>query len=581
MRLTGSIPRRDLALIFARAADLGAENPSTAKLGQRLLEQMIARSCELVRDEAPPPTGWKPAPKQTGEAARHPTAQGFDLEDLTRSIEDVLAKSASGEGGTTEPLLPTVNRREAGKLGLETLEELFVRGGQVRFEGHLEELEQTLEELFERFRSASHQFGITVQDLERGNLLPDSPELLESRRATRKAARGGADMPGSLPTPPPPGSRPGSGRFPQQSPFPALDPPHQQPRRPTPVRPYPALTPFDAQPPRGTTPVRPASREAVGRPPSREAGRPPSSEGPREPFAPTREPFRDPFANAVDPFASTRGPPPHPIASAPPVLGTASVIGELWQDEPGGGVRVGFARPGVFTVHCACGKERSIDTRNLPAWRIRCTTCRQVLFDPTTTLLISEEAPAQRRSERDLEQERAEQFQRWLKSSAELTELGGGSKERCALHPVQQAVAGCKKCGKTLCRACLDQVGNAFACARCSEALAPIGVLPVPTQSSSSERPPTAAEVFRAFERALLMAAQDGQLERPGSTFGKLLRLIYDHQRRLFKAPLEPRIQAGDVIRLGDGRRISVRAVRECVIDRVPCYLEVAWLPLG
>ena len=503
MRVTGTISRRDLAMIFARAAGMGAENPASSRIGKELLERMLGRSSELVRDERPaPPLAIAPRPPAP---PRRPDAAGFDLLDLTRSMDGVLAHKADPNEEPTDPL-PL--RRQRGRMGLETLQELFVRGGEVRFEGYLEELEHTLEELFQRFRSASREFGITAEDLERGDILGDGPELLESRRAARKAQRGGADLPSS-------------GRWPSA----------------------PAGPPSAAPPAGRATPAAPLPR----------------------------------------------------IPTKPPVQATASFIGEPWPEEAG--AKVSFARPGVFSIRCGCGKERAIDTRSLPPWRIRCKSCRQVLFDPTTTLLLGEDGPgdapdpppafggggsaaARASGASPADAAPFDPFAKFLKSSAELTELQAAARERCARHPSQTPVATCNRCGRQLCRACLDQVGNAFACATCLEAQAPPTPAPLPAPPAP-DRPPTPAEVRRAFERALLMAAQEGDLERPGASGVKRVRLIYDHQRRLFKVPLEPRLAAGDRVRLSDGRMISVRAVRESQVDGVPCYQEVAWLPLG
>lgn len=512
MRVTGSISRRDLAMLFARAADLGEANPRSARMGKQLLERMLARSSELVRDErpAPPVVPRAPSPPSPPRPPRAPDADGFDLTDLTRSMDGVLAGSGPRDEPPTDPL-PV--RRQRGKMGLETLQELFVRGGQVRFDGYLDELEHTLEELYQRFRHASREYGITAEDLERGDLLGDGGDLLESRRAARKARRGGADLPSS-------------GRWPAAGPA---------PEAPAPVSPGPVVP----APPRAPTPP---------------------------PVAPL-------------PVPMTKG-------SRPPVVGTASLIGEFWPDEPAG-VKVSFARPGVFSVQCGCGKERAIDTRSLPPWRIRCKSCRQVLFDPTTTLLLGEDAPSGAATGADPgpasppgRAGEVDPFARFLRSSAELTELKAAELERCARHPAQAPVATCNRCGKQLCRACLDQVGNAFGCASCLETQAPPAPAPLPVPPAL-ERPPTPAEVRRAFERALLMAAQEGDLERPGAPGVKRVRLIYDHQRRLFKVPLELRLQPGDRVRLSDGRQISIRAVREWAVDGVACYQEVAWLPLG
>ena len=86
----------------------------------------------------------------------------------------------------------------------------------------------------------------------------------------------------------------------------------------------------------------------------------------------------------------------------------------------------------------------------------------------------------------------------------------------------------------------------------------------------------SAAEVQRAFERALLMTGMEGWLERPPHGGARMVQVIYDHQRRVFKAPLEPPMSYGDQIRLTDGRVFSVQAVRNFEAEQVPCYQEIA-----
>jgi len=634
-RVSGRVERRELALIFARAAELKADDPAGAggRLGQRLLEQLLARADE-VRQEASSEAG-QPLPdrrsageeEEAGERkeadaseptrpARPPSSVDFDLSDLSRSIVDLLERSSvdasdvvggagappgaavTSEGpgravlsqsqldmdwgsdpGSLEPPTrpaprppdPDADRRHYGRMGLQTLEELFVRGGEVRFDGYIHDLESFLEELYDRFKTVSGDLGITAADIERGNLLGSAPLSLEARRAQRIA-------------------RKRSGR-------------HQRPSGVGPT----SSGRHQALPPRGRQPAASPS----GRHP-RPSGVGPASSGRHQALSPSgRQPAASPSGRHPRPSVHEEPtqigwePRPSPSPAAPEVQGEAY------------GPRSTWVRQGVVTVRCGCKVERTVDVSGHVPWRVRCRSCGEVLFDPSATLVVgaSAEPPEARLEDR---------FRRWLSGSSELQVLPqGGAEERCALHASQPVVARCRRCARHLCRACLDRVGDAFMCAQClasseaptqpNAAPAPIfpgGSAPAPifpagaasptpappaeggrSEDEEEEPPPPpppapkpqlrARDVQRAFERALLLAALEGWIDRRQSESLKATKLIYDHQRRLFKAPLEPRIAAGDRIQLHDGRVFEITAERTFEVDGEPCYRELAWVNLG
>jgi hypothetical protein len=111
-----------------------------------------------------------------------------------------------------------------------------------------------------------------------------------------------------------------------------------------------------------------------------------------------------------------------------------------------------------LAVHCSCAVARTIDTDKVGPYRLRCTTCREIIYDP------NQQAVA-------VEPESDSQFQTWLEGSAELKVLassdGEGSPKLCPKHPERRVVAACNGCSALLCRACLDRVGDKFTCSAC------------------------------------------------------------------------------------------------------------------
>jgi len=173
-RLIGKISRRDLAQIFARAAELSARKELKGKdLRQALMDQVMEKAKTKQPDES----------ASASSSGRY--EPGGNLGDLSRSVED-LTKTLELDPGETVPAAQPRNR--TGVMGLETLEELFVREGQVRFDGYMEDIEQQIVDTFENFKAVSWEFGISAKDFETGDILGDAgTDLLESRRASRLA----------------------------------------------------------------------------------------------------------------------------------------------------------------------------------------------------------------------------------------------------------------------------------------------------------------------------------------------------------------------------------------------------------
>ncbi|MCA8923316.1 MAG: hypothetical protein KDD82_15980 [Planctomycetes bacterium] len=171
-RLVGKINRRDLALIFARAAELNADRKLAGKdLRESLMSQVLDKSTRKAPDES--------------ASASDRFAPGGNLGDLSRSVED-LTRTLELDPNEV-PQAQGTPRKRKGVLGLETLEELFVREGEVRFDGYMEDIEQQLLDTFENFKTVSREFGISAAEFERGDILGDGGDLLESRRASRLA----------------------------------------------------------------------------------------------------------------------------------------------------------------------------------------------------------------------------------------------------------------------------------------------------------------------------------------------------------------------------------------------------------
>ncbi len=119
-----------------------------------------------------------------------------------------------------------------------------------------------------------------------------------------------------------------------------------------------------------------------------------------------------------------------------------------------------------IAVSCRCGVSRKLDTEKVGPWRIRCTTCREIIYDPARAKPPLAPPPEPEVTDSD--------FTRWLTGSAELKVLlssdGDGPAGRCPAHGGRKFVAACVRCSRLLCRACLDQVGEAFTCAECVRA---------------------------------------------------------------------------------------------------------------
>ena len=115
-----------------------------------------------------------------------------------------------------------------------------------------------------------------------------------------------------------------------------------------------------------------------------------------------------------------------------------------------------------IAVHCRCAVSRTIDTDKVGPNRLRCTTCREIIYDPAAVATTVEPQP-------DPDDE--SQFQQWLQGSAELKVLlsseGEAAPQNCPKHPTRKIVAACNQCSRLLCRACLDRVGEAFTCSAC------------------------------------------------------------------------------------------------------------------
>lgn len=116
----------------------------------------------------------------------------------------------------------------------------------------------------------------------------------------------------------------------------------------------------------------------------------------------------------------------------------------------------------LIQVVCRCRVRRTIDTREVGAWRLRCKQCGDVLYDPAT-------APAEPAPEAEDEEDDT-QFQRWLEGSGELKLLlssEGDEAPPCPRHPSRRVVAACTRCAALLCKHCLDRIDDQFACAAC------------------------------------------------------------------------------------------------------------------
>src|SRR4051812_29893242 len=115
-----------------------------------------------------------------------------------------------------------------------------------------------------------------------------------------------------------------------------------------------------------------------------------------------------------------------------------------------------------IAVHCRCAVARTIDTDKVGQNRLRCTTCREIIYDPAAVATTVEPEP-------DPDDE--SQFQQWLQGSAELKVMlsseGDPAAQNCPKHPNRRIVAACNQCSRLLCRACLDRVGEAFTCSAC------------------------------------------------------------------------------------------------------------------
>ena len=55
----------------------------------------------------------------------------------------------------------------------------------------------------------------------------------------------------------------------------------------------------------------------------------------------------------------------------------------------------------------------------------------------------------------------------------------------------------------------------------------------------------------------------------------RMIQVVFDPQRRVFKAPLDPPMAVGHQIRFPDGRLFDVRVVRRFEAEGTPCYQEV------
>jgi hypothetical protein len=86
-----------------------------------------------------------------------------------------------------------------------------------------------------------------------------------------------------------------------------------------------------------------------------------------------------------------------------------------------------------------------------------------------------------------------------------------------------------------------------------------------------------ANKVIRAFEQALLLGPLQATLaaKRDGKTVEKILKLVFDHAKGIFKTAGENKIVKGDNLRLEDGRAFEVTSVARYIVDDVVCYLEV------
>ncbi|MGE0712880.1 MAG: hypothetical protein AB7N76_14170 [Planctomycetota bacterium] len=93
------------------------------------------------------------------------------------------------------------------------------------------------------------------------------------------------------------------------------------------------------------------------------------------------------------------------------------------------------------------------------------------------------------------------------------------------------------------------------------------------------------SEARRSFERHLVARGVGAMLERrrppAGEPSSVPIRLLYDPQRRLFGAAVEPRLQTGDRFQLRDGRIFRVSASALASVHGRPTCQEVAAVPLG
>ena len=225
---------------------------------------------------------------------------------------------------------------------------------------------------------------------------------------------------------------------------------------------------------------------------------------------------------------------------------------------------VQFIKPGVLSVRCACNVEREIDTSVLRPWRVRCKRCQQVLFDPSATMVVGDAEVAA---------EDTQELDRWVSGSQQhLRPLDPGDTVeamRCPTHPLQFVIAACKQCNRLVCRACVDQVGDALVCTDCHGGAHDSATFQGPSVELS------ARDVKQAFQRQLQLTGMEAWLERGPRGGARMIQVIYDTQRRLFKLPLDPVVQAGHQIRFPDGRLFDVQVVRTCDTAGAPCYQEV------
>ncbi len=113
----------------------------------------------------------------------------------------------------------------------------------------------------------------------------------------------------------------------------------------------------------------------------------------------------------------------------------------------------------MIKVRCRCA-QRTIDTDKVGAWKLRCKTCQEIIYDPQS---------AGRGTDSTVEEHT--NFDRWLQESNELKVLMSSDGEpdgrTCKKHPKYNVVAACNRCGQLLCKRCLDRIDEAFTCADC------------------------------------------------------------------------------------------------------------------